>query len=67
MDWLELSRVANQRVMLGLGNQRVCLDKRGLDMSRHEIELSLPPNIDRMSDDGEIGYLSGRLVEGDEL
>ena len=67
MDWLELSRVANQRVMLGLGNQRVCLDKRGLVIGDAEIELSVPPNSDRMSDDGEIGYLSGRLIEGDDL
>ena len=63
MNWLELSRIANQRVMLGLGEQRVMLDKRGIDLTQQEIELNLPKEGDRMSADGLIGYLSGRVVE----
>ena len=63
MNWLELSAIANQRVLLGLGALLVCLDKRGLDLSQPEIILSLPPDGERLSADGTIGYLSGRVTE----
>ena len=63
MTWLELSAIANQRVLLGLGSLLVCLDKRGLDLSQPEISLSLPPDGERLSADGTIGYLSGRVTE----
>ena len=63
MNWLELSAIANQRVMLGLGALTVCLDKRGIDLSQPEITLSLPPDGERISADGTIGYLSGRVTE----
>ena len=45
MNWLELSAIANKRVMLGLGALAVCLDKRGLDLTQPEINLSLPPDL----------------------
>ena len=63
MNWLELSATANKRVMLGLGSLLVCLDKRGLDLTQPEIELTLPPDGERFSADGTIGYLSGRVTE----
>ena len=63
MTWLELSTIANQRVLLGLGALLVCLDKRGLDLSQPEISLSLPPDGERISEDGTKGYLSGRVTE----
>lgn len=63
MNWLELSTIANQRVMLGLGALLVCLDKRGLDLTQPEIGLSLPPDGERISEDGTKGYLSGRVTE----
>ena len=63
MTWLELSAIANQRVLLGLGALLVCLDKRGLDLTQPEISLSLPPDGERISADGTIGYLSGRVTE----
>ena len=63
MNWLELSTIANQRVLLGLGALLVCLDKRGLDLSQSEISLSLPPDGERISEDGTKGYLSGRVTE----
>lgn len=63
MTWLELSAIANQRVLLGLGALLVCLDKRGLDLSQPEITLSLPPDGERISEDGTKGYLSGRVTE----
>lgn len=63
MTWLELSAIANKRVMLGLGALLVCLDKRDLDLTQPEISLSLPPEGERLSADGTIGYLSGRVTE----
>lgn len=63
MTWLELSAIANQRVLLGLGALEVCLDRRGLELTRNEIPLSLPPEGERISDDGTKGYLSGRVTE----
>ena len=63
MNWLELSAIANKRVMLGLGSLLVCLDKRGLDLSQPEISLSLPPDGARISEDWTNGYLSGRITE----
>ena len=63
MTWLELSAIANKRVMLGLGSLLVCLDKRGLDLMQPEISLSLPPDGERISKDGTKGYLSGRVTE----
>lgn len=63
MTWLELSAIANQRVLLGLGALEVCLDRRGLELTRNEIPLSLPPEGERISDDGIKGYLSGRVTE----
>ena len=63
MNWKQLAAVANQRVLNGLGSARVCLDKRGLDLLQPEIELTLPPDGERFSADGAIGYLSGRITE----
>ena len=63
MNWLELSAIANKRVLLGLGALVVCLDKRGLDLTHPEISLSLPPDGERISEDGTKGYLSGRITE----
>lgn len=39
MTWLELSAIANKRVMLGLGSLLVCLDKRGLDLPAFHASL----------------------------
>ena len=63
MTWLELSALANKRVLLGPGALVVCLDKRGLDLTQPEISLSLPPDGERISEDGTKGYLSGRVTE----
>ena len=63
MNWRQLAAIANQHVLTGLGAARVCLDKRGLDLMRQEIELTLPPDGERFSADGTIGYLSGRVTE----
>lgn len=63
MNWRELAAVANQRVLLGLGQITVALDKRGLELSQPTVELSVPPEGERFSDDGTVGYLSGRITE----
>lgn len=63
MNWRELAAIANQRVLLGLGALEVCLDKRGLDLTQTQVSLSLPPDGERISEDGTIGYLSGRVTE----
>ena len=63
MNWRELSAIANQRVLAGLGNAQVCLDKRGLDLTPQDVPLSLPPDGERFSADGKVGYLSGRVTE----
>ena len=52
MNWRELAAIANQRVLLGLGALDVCLDKRGLDLTQPEINISLPPDGERMDDGG---------------
>ena len=63
MNWRELAAIANQRVLLGMGQAQVCLDKRGLDLSKRDVPLSLPPDGERFSADFSIGYLSGRITE----
>ena len=63
MNWRELAAIANQRVLTGLGAALVCLDKRGLDLTQPEIGLTLPPDGERISEDGTKGYLSGRVTE----
>lgn len=38
MAWLELSVIANKRVMLGLGALLVCLEKRGTQNAPEYVE-----------------------------
>lgn len=63
MTWAELATFAANRVSLGLGALDVCLDLRGLHLDRSKVPLSLPPDGERISADGTVGYLSGRLTE----
>jgi len=64
MTWAELARIAADRVSIGLGALEVCLDLRGLHLDRNKVPLILPPDGERISADGTVGYLSGRLTEG---
>lgn len=49
--------------LIGLGQCRVGLCRRGLDVSHDVLSLTVPVDGERVSDDGRTVYLSARRVE----
>lgn len=63
MDWFQVRQFAMQICEMGLGGTMTMLDRRGMEPGKEEVALCLPPDGERVSEDGTKVYLSCRRVE----
>lgn len=62
-DLFELKAYVSRFIELGLEHCQPMLDRRGLEPGKGEVGLCLPPDGERVSEDGTKVYLSCRRVE----
>ena len=63
MKWFQVLQFALHVRDMGLINTDAMLDRRGLEPGKGEVGLCLPPDGERVSEDGTKVYLSCRRVE----
>ena len=63
MNWFQVQQFAAQICGMGLGHTDAMLCRRGMESGKGEVELCLPPDGERVSEDGTKVYLSCRRME----